>query len=81
MSQQVRISDTGWKKLQKLAEREHVAMSALLDEAVDSLVRQRYAERFNAGYARLKQDREAWAQEQAERAQWDGTLQDGLGED
>ena len=43
----------------------------------DSIAKFATAE-LNAGYAELKKDPEAWAEELAEEALWDRTLMDGL---
>ena len=53
-------------------------MQAVLDEAIEHYQRERLLDEANAAYARLKSDPKAWKEELAERAQWDGTLADGL---
>jgi hypothetical protein len=53
-------------------------MAALLDEAVETLRRQRLLEQTNAAYARLRADPDAWQEIDAERQAWDATLADGL---
>jgi hypothetical protein len=40
--------------------------------------RDTFIDQANEAYARLRSDPEAWRQELAERAEWDGTLMDGL---
>lgn len=53
-------------------------MLALLDEAIESLRRQRFLEQVNSAYAALRADPEAWEETLDERRAWDATLADGL---
>jgi hypothetical protein len=53
-------------------------MSALLDEAVETLRRQRFLEQVNAAYATLRADARTWDAIESERRAWDATLPDGL---
>jgi hypothetical protein len=41
--------------------------------------RDRFVEEYNAAYAELRADPEAWAEEQCEREAWESTLCDGVG--
>jgi hypothetical protein len=50
----------------------------LLRESLERLRADIVVARMNAGYARLRDDSAAWAQELAERQILDGTLSDGL---
>jgi 3-dehydroquinate dehydratase len=50
----------------------------LLEVAVDLLERDRFLDSANAAYAALRDQPEAWAQEQEERAAWEVTLSDDL---
>jgi hypothetical protein len=74
----VRISDAARGTLRELARAEGKSMSAVLDEAVEVLRRQRFLEQVNAAYAALRDDPEAWEEFDAERREWDATLDDGL---
>lgn len=47
---------------------------------VSDAERQRFLEGVNTGFAALRDNPEAWQEEQAERAAWDCTLADGLTE-
>ena len=53
-----------------------------LDEALDRVIKDQYDRRFwpavEAGYAALRADPAEWAEVEAERKQFDGTLGDGL---
>jgi hypothetical protein len=74
----VRISDTARGTLRKLARTEGKSMLALLDEAVEALRRQRFLEQVNDAYAALRDDPRVWEGVEAERREWDVTLDDGL---
>ena len=47
-------------------------------EASEHGRRDKFLDDANAAFAALKNDAKAWRQEQAERALWDKTLDDGL---
>jgi hypothetical protein len=53
-------------------------VTEILDKALDAYRRQLFFEQLNAGYAALRNDVEAWAEELHERKEWDATLMDGL---
>ena len=74
----IRISDTARGTLRELARAEGRSMLALIDEAVETLRRQRFLERVNAAYASLRDDPSTWNEVEAERREWDVTLADGL---
>jgi hypothetical protein len=59
--------------LARLPEERRRAIAALRE-----LRRKRLLEGANEGYATLRNDPEAWAEELAERAAWDSTLSDDL---
>ncbi len=53
-------------------------MTELLDRAIEAYRRHLFLEGLNADFAALRNDPVVWADEQAERAEWDATLADGL---
>jgi len=53
-------------------------MQAVLNEAIDSYRRQKFLEDANAAFAALRNDPEAWREEQQEREIWNRTITDGL---
>jgi hypothetical protein len=53
-------------------------MTDVLDKALDAYRRKLFFDQLNAGYAALRADPQAWAEEQEERKLWDATLMDGL---
>lgn len=77
-SPNVRISQKAKATLRDLSKREGRPMQAVLDEAIEHYRRERFLDQANAAYARLRTDPKAWRQELSERAEWDGTLMDGL---
>ncbi|MEX0703136.1 MAG: hypothetical protein WD069_13660 [Planctomycetales bacterium] len=77
-SETVRIDPRTHAKLKELAARTGEPMTAVLERAVDAYRRREFLAECNRAYARLKADPKAWAQEEAERKEWETTLSDGL---
>jgi hypothetical protein len=75
----IRVPDSTYQIIRELAG--DGSMQAVVIQAVEAYRRQRILEQANAAFAALRQDPAAWAQEQAERAEWDATLGDGLEDD
>lgn len=76
----VRISREARESLQKLSEQTGRKLQDLLEEAVERYRRELFLKEANAAYAALRADKEARAEEEEERAAWEGTLADGLEE-
>jgi hypothetical protein len=74
----VRISASAHRVLREMAKAERRPMLTLLDEAVETLRRQRFLTDVNLAYASLRADPEAWRGIEDERRAWDVTLPDGL---
>ena len=53
-------------------------MSGTIPTVIEADRRQIFLEDVNHSFAKLRDDETAWAQEQAERREWDATLSDGL---
>ena len=53
-------------------------MSGTIPTVIEADRRQIFLEDVNHSLAKLRDDETAWAQEQAERREWDATLSDGL---
>lgn len=53
-------------------------MQAILEQAIDMYRRQRMLIALNDAYAALQADPAAWSDLEAEREEWDVTLNDGL---
>ena len=56
-------------------------MPTVLEQAIESLRRERFLEQAAQAYGALRGDKKAWAAEQVERKAWDKTLKDGLGKE
>lgn len=72
------ISESSHKILCELAQQTGQPVQAILDQAIEDFRRKVFFESVNAGYAALRADPQAWAEELAERELWDATLMDGL---
>jgi glyoxylase-like metal-dependent hydrolase (beta-lactamase superfamily II) len=64
-----------------LAQQQHGKMQDVIEQAVKEYKKKKFFEDLNAGYARLKEDPQSWAEDAAERKEWDATLRDGIEED
>jgi predicted transcriptional regulator len=80
-SEIVRIRPDTHAKLKELAEQAGESMPNLLEKAVEAYRRQQFLEGLADDFAALRADPKAWAEELAERAEWDTTLADGLQDD
>jgi len=78
MPASVRISPNSWKILKEMADCTGETMQAVFDQAIEAYRRQWLLERANEAYAALKNDRNKWEEEIAERKEWDVVLSDGL---
>ena len=76
----IRVSAKTHRILTLLAQSQQESITDLVDAAVEIYRRQRLLHETNAAYAALRADPAAWAEEQEERAIWDGTVGDGLTE-
>ena len=78
MSTTVRIDDRSKALLKELAAAQQKTQQQILAEAIDKAWRQQILDAINADFARLRADKEAWADYQEEMKAWDCTLSDGL---
>ena len=76
----VRIWPETRERLRELAALSGESMQTVLAKALEVYRRQQFLDHANRAFARLRQDPEAWASEEAERADWDATLGDGVRE-
>lgn len=74
----IRISEKTHRTLMQLAREARAPMTDLVDQAVELYRRKRILAEANVAYAALRQEPEAWAELQAERAVLEGTLVDGF---
>jgi ribosome assembly protein YihI (activator of Der GTPase) len=64
--------------LKAMAQQRGTTMQDLIQELVEDARANMLLDQMNAGYAVMKVDESAWADELAERAEWDAVLGDGL---
>jgi hypothetical protein len=74
----IRVDDRTASVLRALAQKQGTSIREVTAEAAEVLRRKRFMEEFNAAYARLQADPEAWAEELEERRLYENTLMDGL---
>ena len=76
----IRVPAHTYDRLKSVAQAEGKPMSVVLDAAVERYEADRFFREADAAYERLQSNPEAWQEELAERALWEGTLLDGLDE-
>ncbi len=74
----VRISERSQKLLKEFANEDKKSMSEVLDDLLEQERRKRFFDELDAAYIELRSDPKKWAEELAERQEWDCTLMDGL---
>jgi predicted transcriptional regulator len=70
-----KISDQSAHRLDRLQRRFHKSKIVLIDLALKQFEDQIFLEEINAGYARLKADKNAWNEELKERQELEGTIE------
>jgi predicted transcriptional regulator len=80
MAETVRIDPAAHAALTEIARAKHISLTEALTRAVETYRREVFLEAVAAGFAALRQDEAAWAEERGERDLWDTTLADGLDE-
>jgi hypothetical protein len=78
MAAMVRIDEVTDRALVELTAQTGDSKAALVARAVRELNDRMFWETFQAAATALRDDPEAWAAYQAERAAWDVTLRDGI---
>jgi hypothetical protein len=76
----VRISPHAHELLRQLAQEEEQPMLVVLERAIEQYRRERFLRAANGDFEALRRDPKAWKAELRERALWEQTLADGLGE-
>ncbi len=74
----VRVDERTHETIKEIAELDGDSVTQVVARAVEAYRRQRMLESLDKAFAALKTDPVAWAEEMAERAEWDATLKDGL---
>ncbi len=77
----LRVNEWTHEKVRKMSRESKLSMQEVTDRAVEAYRRQRVLEQTNEVYAAMRLSPRAWQEEQEERAEWDATLKDGLGDD
>jgi hypothetical protein len=77
----IRIPRATHERLKALSAESGEQIADIVTRAVEEEATRRFWQQFNAAYARLNADPEAWAAYKAEQAEWDGTVADNLDPD
>jgi len=80
-SKPVRLSDTAYTTLRRIADEDRKTLQVVIDEALQEYDKQRFYRRLNAGYQALRDDPKAWAEELQERGEMASTLMDDMDTD
>jgi hypothetical protein len=78
MSETVRIDPASHAALTEIARAKHLSITEALARAVEAYRREVFLEAIASGFAALRDDPKAWAEEQSEREVWERTTADGL---
>lgn len=78
MSTTIRVSIETRTVLSELVQTTGLSMQAILEQAIDLYRRQQMLMVLNDAYAALQTNQAAWNDLEAEREEWDATLNDGL---
>ena len=77
-SRTIRVSQPVYDDLTRLAQQHDRSINEEIAELLREQEKQRFFAEMREAYANLRADPEAWAEYQAEMAEWDATLADGL---
>jgi hypothetical protein len=78
MAETVRIDPEAHAALSEIARAKHLSLTDALSQAVEAYRREVFLQAMAAGFAALRDDPKAWAEEEAERSVWETTNADGL---
>jgi len=73
-----RISTSTHELLRRLAKESGLSMQLVIENALEAYRRQRFLERSNRAFEKLRADADAWKREERERQAWDAALADDL---
>ena len=79
-STSIRIDHAALEVLRELSRKQRRPVQSVLNDAVGIYRRQQFLEEANAAFAALRQNSDAWAEEQQERELWEQANEDGLHE-
>lgn len=80
MSAMLRVHERTHEKIRRMSSESNLSMQEVTDRAIEAYRRQQILEQANAVYAAMQLSAQAWQEEQEGRAEWDTTLNDGLGD-
>ena len=75
------ITESVRRALEELAADADESVDSILGKAIEEYRRKHFFDALNAQFKALQADPDAWSEELAERAAWDATLGDGLGDE
>lgn len=75
---QLRIADQTREVLRELARLEGASMQSVLDKALAEYQKKRFFDTLEAGFQALKNNGNAWNEEQQEQQEWGNTLLDNV---
>jgi hypothetical protein len=75
---QVRISDSTRETLRTLAKQKGESMQDIVEKAVEVYRRKTFLEGLSQDFLALRDDKDAWADEEEERSLWENAVEDGL---
>ncbi len=81
ISTTLRVPEETHRLLKAMAQESGEPMTKVLAKALETYRRQRFWDQVNAGYAAIWANPKSAAALKEERAAWEATLSDGLGED
>lgn len=73
----VRVSTATWRLLRELAKEANIPMQEVLQGALEDYRRKQILDQANNAYQKLRDSTTGWAEEVAERREWERTLADG----
>jgi len=74
----IRVYRKTQETLRELAHGSGLSIQEVVEQALEMYRRQQFFDALDAAYAALRADPVAWQEAQAELAEWDVTLNDGL---
>jgi predicted transcriptional regulator len=77
----MRVSTATHERISRLAHARGKSMATVVTEAIDDYERKSFFEELSTQIAATRADPAAWAEVEAEQAEWDGTLTDGIDEE
>lgn len=76
----VRINRQTYNDIKTLASKEKKKIHQIIDLAIQHYKKIQYFQELNQSYSLLRDDQEAWNEEQNERTTWEVSLSDGIDE-